>query len=148
MHADLDGMPGLPAFRLYPLVDQIADKVAAMYETHGHGEPSNRYRDLVDLVLLIGAEPMGAALLCAALRSRERNARNKVVLPTSMRSPGAGWPQGYLAEAGRTSLDKQLHRLGTALTYVGVCLNPILDGSRTVGRWNPQALTWAPVDQR
>jgi hypothetical protein len=143
---DLDGMPGLPAFRLYPLVDQIADKVAAMYEIHGHGEPSNRYRDLVDLALLIGAETMDAALLCAALRARERKARNKVVLPTLMRSPGAGWQNGYPAEAGRTSLDKQLHRLEAALTYVGVCLNPILDGSLTVGRWSPQTLTWPPAD--
>jgi len=91
---------------------------------------------------------MDAALLSAALRSRERNARNKVVLPTLMRSPDAGWPHGYPAEAGRTSLDKQLDRLGAALTYVGVCLNPILDGSLTVGRWSPQTLTWTPAGQR
>jgi hypothetical protein len=78
---EVSGVPPLPAFRLYPLVDQIADKVTAMYETHSHGEPSNRYRDLVDLALLIGAEAMDAALLHAALRSREKNARNPVVLP-------------------------------------------------------------------
>lgn len=51
---DLTGVPDLPPFRLYPLTDQIADKVCAMYETHGpQGAPSNRYRDLVDLVLLV-----------------------------------------------------------------------------------------------
>ena len=139
---DVDGVPALPAFRLYPLVDQIADKVAAMYETHGHGEPSNRYRDLVDLALLISAEELDAALLRAALRSREKNARNRLALPTSMQSPGAGWSDGYPAEAGRTSLRKELHRLDAAVAHVGACLNPILDGSLADGRWNPQALAW------
>ncbi len=32
---EMQGVPELPAFLLYPLVDQIADKVTAMYETHG-----------------------------------------------------------------------------------------------------------------
>ena len=132
----------MPLFRLYPLVDQIADKITAMYETHSRGEPSNRYRDLVDLALLIGAEAMDAALLIAALRSREKNARNPVVLPPSMRSPGVGWVDGYPAEAGRTSLDRELHRLDAALAYVGDCLNPVLGGTLTAGRWNPRTLSW------
>jgi len=139
---EVAGVPPLPAFLLYPLVDQIADKITAMYETHSRGEPSNRYRDLVDLALLIGAEAMDAALLIAALHSRETNARNPVVLPASLRSPGTGWADGYPAEAGRTSLDRELHRLDAALRYVGACLNPILDGTLTTGRWSPQTLTW------
>lgn len=90
---DIDGVSALPMFRLYPLVDQVADKVTAMFETHGSA-PSNRYRDLVDLVLLVTVDGMDATLFAAALRSRARNARNPVTLPITMDSPGAGWPRG------------------------------------------------------
>lgn len=45
-------IPGLvrPRYRLYPLVDSVADKVMAIVETH-NGRPSTRFRDLVDPVL-------------------------------------------------------------------------------------------------
>jgi hypothetical protein len=141
---DMDGVPALPPFRLYPLPDQIADKIAAMYEKHGDGSvPSNRYRDLVDLALLIKSEEFDADALVNALQSRQQHARNPVVLPTAMKVPGAGWAEGYLAEASRSSLITDLHGLDGALTYVGACLNPVLDGSVTSGRWNPVDQTWA-----
>lgn len=139
---NVEGVPELPAFRLYPLVDQIADKVSAMYETHARGAPSNRYRDLVDLALLVGVEKMDAALLVSALRSREKNARNPVTLPSAMHSPGAGWVDGYPAEARRSLLHAELHRLDAALACVGTCLNPILDGSVTSGTWRPHTRAW------
>ena len=88
---------------------------------------------------------MDAAMLVAALRSREKNARNRVALPTSLRSPGAGWLDGYPAEAGRSSLNRDMHRLDTALAYVGTCLNPILDSTLSAGSWNPRTLSWDPA---
>jgi nucleotidyltransferase AbiEii toxin of type IV toxin-antitoxin system len=138
----IDGVPGLPMFRLYPLVDQIADKVAAMYEMHG-SHPSNRYRDLVDLALLVGSQIFDAAPLLRALESRVSSARSTVVLPKLMESPGDGWAKGYTATARRSSLPADLHRLDSALAYVGGCLNPILDGTVRAGRWSPNALHWA-----
>jgi hypothetical protein len=138
---EIGGVPKLPAFQLYPLMDQIADKVSAMYETHG-GAPSNRYRDLVDLALLVGVEEMDAALLLAALRSREMNVRNPVTLPLAMLSPGAGWVDGYPAQARFSSLKSNLHQLDAALTYVGACLNPVLNGTISSGRWSPHTLNW------
>jgi hypothetical protein len=138
---DIQGVPELPAFRLYPLVDQIADKVAAMYETHG-GVPSNRFRDLVDLALLIGTEKIDASLLSDALRSREKHARSPVTIPPAMRSPGREWVAGHRAAAGRSSLDPALHDLNAALVYVGACLDPILDGRVARGRWDPANREW------
>ncbi len=46
-------IPGLPVYpyRVYAVVDHLADKIAAMVEQH-NGQPSSRYRDLVDIVLL------------------------------------------------------------------------------------------------
>lgn len=42
--------------QVYPLPDQIADKVRAMYSRYGSmGAPSSRFHDLVDLVLIISS---------------------------------------------------------------------------------------------
>src|SRR5450759_921253 len=41
-------------YRAYPLVDHIADKVAAMFELYGQTRaPSTRFKDLVDLVAIV-----------------------------------------------------------------------------------------------
>jgi hypothetical protein len=112
-----------------------------MFETHGN-TPSNRYRDLVDLALLVTIEGIDAGLLRQALDSRARNARNPVTMPTVMLSPGNGWVAGYRAEVRRSTLPTQLHDLDDSLAWVGACVNPILDGTVSAGRWNPQTRTW------
>ncbi|WJK33364.1 nucleotidyl transferase AbiEii/AbiGii toxin family protein [Solwaraspora sp. WMMA2065] len=137
----IDSIPALPPFRLYPLVDQIADKITAMYETHG-GVPSNRYRDLVDLVLLVDIEQLDAGLLSSALAQRVRYARSPVTLPDAMCSPGQGWPEGYRAAARRSSLPADLHRIEAALQHVGRCLDPILGRQVPRGRWTPSSRRW------
>jgi Nucleotidyl transferase AbiEii toxin, Type IV TA system len=49
-----------PGVHADPLPDQVADKVCAMYEKHGHfAARSSRYRDLVDLVMVIANLPLG-----------------------------------------------------------------------------------------
>jgi hypothetical protein len=114
-----------------------------MYEKHGGtGAPSSRYRDLADLILLISVEEIDAALLIGALRSREQHARNPVVLPAAMQVPGPGRSDGYPLEAKRSLLTAHLNRLDDALAHVGTCLNPILAGTVTSGRWNPGAQRW------
>jgi len=57
-------------YRAYPLVDHIADKVAATYERYGQAQmPSTRYRDLVDLVAIVRAGSVDADAQRVALRS-------------------------------------------------------------------------------
>lgn len=49
-------------YQAYPLVDHVADKVAATYERYGTaGMPSTRYRDLVDLVSIVTGGSVQAA---------------------------------------------------------------------------------------
>lgn len=140
---DIDGLPPLPTYHLYPIADQVADKVSAMYELHGGaGYPSSRFRDLVDLVLVIGARPLEAAILGAALEARKQNARSPIELPSTMREPGPGWADGYMAIAIGSFQDKRMHSLDWALAYVGDCLNPILDRTIDHGTWNPAEHRW------
>jgi len=59
---EIADVAALPEVTLYPLPDQIADKVAAMVERHGpQGRASTRYRDLVDLVLIVRSCEVDAA---------------------------------------------------------------------------------------
>jgi hypothetical protein len=70
---ELAGAEPLPEFVLYPLPDQIADKVCAMYGRYGATNmPSTRYRDLVDLLLIATTNELDAMLTIRALGGRAR----------------------------------------------------------------------------
>lgn len=140
---EVAGTPELPAFQLYPLADQVADKVAAMYELHGTtGTPSGRFRDLVDLCLIIATCTLDAEVLAAALRTREKCTRSALTLPNAMHVPGPGWPEAFGALAEQVSLPADLRQIEDALAYVGRCLNPVLSNKITAGQWNPQIQEW------
>jgi hypothetical protein len=134
----------LPEFVLYPVVDQIADKVAAMYERHGESA-SNRWRDLADLVLLVtDGGGFDAAELNRALAVRQQVARSPLTLPEAMHVPGSEWRTGYPSFAAKeTFIPARFHDLDEALQLVGGCLDPVLGGRVGTGRWDPAGQQWA-----
>lgn len=117
-------------YRAYPLVDHVADKVAATYEGHGeNGRPSTRYRDLVDLVAIVIATSIEAGAQSFALRSEFR--RRALPLPDHFDIPDRHlWEAGYAAEARRSLLDN-VHALDEALAVVRPFVDPLLDGRAT-----------------
>ena len=127
-------------YRAYPLVDHIADKVAAMFEVHGEmGRPSTRYRDVVDLVAIAIAAPVEAKPQMAALQSEAE--RRGIKLPVRFTVPDRDlWERGYAAEAAR-SLLPIAHTLDEALEVCSPFLDPLLDGSAT-RTWNPERREW------
>ena len=128
-------------YRAYPLVDHVADKVAATYELHGEDRrPSTRFRDLVDLVAIVGGASGDANAQTAALRSEFD--RRGLTLPTSFDVPDqALWEPGYAAEARRSLLDTA-QKLDAALVAVCAFLNPLLDATAS-GSWRPGPRQWA-----
>lgn len=132
-------MPGLlemPEVVVYPLTDQVADKVCAMFELYGQSQsPSSRYRDLFDLALIVSTCELDGLNVSLAVHSETR--RRNLVLPSAMRSPGPNWPAGYAAIARRTRLPRTPPTMDAALAMVGECLNPILAGERARGVWVP-----------
>jgi len=133
---EVPGLTELPEIVLYALTDQVADKVCAMYEAYGDLQsPSSRYRDLIDLALIVSTCHLDADPISRALRSE--SSRRGVELPTAMVPPAPNWPDGYRAYARKTNIDQSLHALEVALEHVGACLNPLLDGSRGTGQWTP-----------
>ena len=137
-------MPGVEqrGYRAYPLVDHVADKVAAIYQRHGElRRPSTRYRDLVDLVAIvttadIGAEPQMAALTAEA-------AQRGITLPARFTVPDRNlWLRGYAAAAAG-SLLRHGHSLDDALGIVRPFIDPLLSGT-AAGRWDRRLRSWAP----
>jgi len=126
---------------VYPLVDHIADKVAAILQTYGTKHvPSTRFKDLVDLVAIVSEATVKADQQYDALRS-EAN-RRRIDLPATFSVPDRElWERGYAPEAGRSLLDTAL-TLDDALAIVTPFLDPLLDGT-AAGAWNPRAGRWS-----
>ena len=121
----IDDVRQPPPMRLYPMADQVADKVAAMYETHG-GNASGRYRDLVDLVLITSQVELVPDDVIAARHLQE--AVRNIVLPVRMTSPGPTWAANYPREARKSTLDAPHHSLDRALAQVSHQIDPALAG--------------------
>ncbi|MBF6216159.1 nucleotidyl transferase AbiEii/AbiGii toxin family protein [Nocardia puris] len=141
---ELDGFAALPPVRLIPVPSQLADKVCAFLARYGATrQPSNRWRDLADLCFIVDRLVVDAALTRTALDIQQR--RRGIELPTALHSPGPEWPRSYPAMAKQTSLPVELHDFDNALAFVGTCLNPLLDGTRTHGLWDPESHSWPPA---
>ncbi len=127
-------------YRAYPLVDHIADKVAATLDRYGASEaPSTRYKDLVDLVAIVTEAPVDADAQNTALASEAE--RRGVKLPRGFDVPDRDlWERGYAAEAGR-SLLPVARTLDDALAVVRPFLDPLLEGS-AAGQWDPHGGRW------
>ncbi|HEX6667000.1 MAG TPA: nucleotidyl transferase AbiEii/AbiGii toxin family protein [Solirubrobacterales bacterium] len=127
-------------YRVYPLVDHIADKIAATFDRYGKSRsPSTRYKDLVDLVAIASAAAVEAEGQIAALRSEAE--RRSIELPTAFAVPSREvWKRGYEAEAARSLLEVAL-TLEEALELMARFADPLLNGSAR-GAWDPSAATW------
>ena len=128
-------------YRAYPLVDHVADKVAATFDGYGENKqnPSTRFRDLVDLVAISLGATIAADAQMAAMQSEAD--RRGVTLPARFDVPDrALWERGYAAEAQR-SLLPIAHTLDEALDVVRPFLDPLLDGT-ACGTWDRDGQRW------
>ncbi|UGT64632.1 nucleotidyl transferase AbiEii/AbiGii toxin family protein [Nocardia asteroides] len=143
---DSEDFPREATAKLYPLADQIADKICAMYERHGSaGTESGRYRDLIDLLLISDFLAIDLVQTTAALE-REREFRGIPSLPRELESPGPTWPKNWPKNARRSPLAEAHHDLDTALAAAGRCYNHILGAlpsADVTSTWNPERETWA-----
>jgi len=127
-------------YRVYPLVDHVADKITATFDRYGKARaPSTRYKDLVDLVAITSASSVEAEGQIAALRSEAE--RRSIELPTAFAVPDVEtWKRGYEAEAARSLLEVA-DTLEEALELMARFADPLLDGSAR-GTWDPGGGLW------
>jgi hypothetical protein len=128
-------------YRAYPLVDHVADKIAATYERHGEERrPSTRYRDLVDLVAIVTGASVPGDAQSRAIRSEFD--RRGLALPDRFEVPDTAlWEPGYAAEARRSMLG-MAPTLDEALAIVRPFVDPVLEGT-AVGSWDRESRVWA-----
>lgn len=136
---EIAGLRSVP-YRTYPIADQIADKHAAMIDIYA-GQPSTRYRDLVDLVLIATTQTVDSGALNTALVSEHRR---RGTAPTAELSlPSEDWHVGYRKLAvgvpGFRFIDA-----ADALEIVNRLIGPVL-GGLTAGTWDPETLEWTMI---
>jgi hypothetical protein len=128
-------------YRAYPLVDHVADKVAATFERYGSTEsPSSRYKDLIDLVAIVKGASLPADAQKVALESEAK--RRGITLPDSFSVPDQDrWEKGYKAAAKKARMT-EAETLAEALAIVTPFTDPLLDGTAS-GTWEPTLGRWA-----
>lgn len=134
-------LPKLPSnpYRLYPVVDQIADKVCATLALY-NGRPSSREKDLVDLVVLAVTQNVGARKLRRAL-DVEAGAR-LLTLPDAFKLP-ATWGARYAKLASRVPACADFRTMNLATELMRDFVDPVLRGDASGLVWSPESLTWS-----
>jgi hypothetical protein len=145
-------VPGLvnPEYWAYPVIDHVADKVAACLETRvrqsGQVVHSTRFKDLVDLVVIGLSETLDAGALGVAIRSEL--ARRSIDVPPEFAVPSSSWAPGYEARAKEASGLGELRYFDAAIAFVKSIVDHVLAGTAR-DSWDPARRCWVePMSSR
>lgn len=125
-------------YRLYPTVDQIADKVCATHQTY-NGRGSTREKDLVDLVVLALTQDIDGAALTTALQAETRRRR---MTPIQRFAIPTGWGAGYRKLARTVILCADHPAADLAAELVSRLIDPALTGDASGKWWSKQKRKW------
>jgi hypothetical protein len=128
-------------YRLYPVADQIADKVCATVDTqYPGGKRSTRVKDLVDLVLIACTQTVDLDELRTAIAAKRELSR---IGPFEHFDVPVEWAHTYPATAKGVPTAESLSAQ-TAASLVASFVDPALAQRPTPAAWDPQALAWIP----
>lgn len=125
-------------YNIYPVVDQIADKVCASLSTY-RGAESSREKDFVDLMLFATTSELCGSGLQKAIRV-EAAARG-LTLPSSFSVPSK-WGVVYEEQAANLPALKDHLDAASARSLLSTLLDPVLEQDSFDGRWDPKELRW------
>jgi Nucleotidyl transferase AbiEii toxin, Type IV TA system len=129
-------LPSNP-YRLYPLADQVAEKVCAtMNPNYPGGLPSSRVKDLVDLVIIARTQTVDLRELQLAIATQRIRSR---IAPFEQLIVPEGWRTRYRALAASTPAAAELADIDEALHLVNKLVEPALESTRI-----DDQLTWHP----
>lgn len=128
-------------YRLYPVVDQIADKVCATMHRYGD-RPSSREKDLVDLVVLAVTHDIDGLSLGKAIATEVRRRRmdlvERFVVP-------AEWGPAYSQMARSIPYCADVLRIADARDLVAALVDPALDATADGRTWLHAEREWSPA---
>lgn len=135
---DMDGLES-PTYRLYPVVDHVADKLCATEMRYDPDDrPSSRGRDLVDLMVLARSTDIDGTALADAINAerahRRLPARTTVEIPPD-------WSKQYPKESARVEACAGYDFAG-AVAFVVAFLEPVLTGQASGKTWSATSATW------
>ena len=133
-----------PTYRLYPLADHVADKLAAINETHllpdGTAAPSSRIKDLVDLAAIAATQTIEAPAVRRALVSEF--ARRNLKLPSTVTVPDrVMWSAGYERMTRDMPVLARYQSYDDGHRLVRAFLEPVL-ADHVTGTWRPRQQKW------
>ena len=127
-------------YRLFPVADQIADKVCATMSTnYPGGKRSSRVKDLVDLVVLAHSQTVDLAELRFAIANKQAISGME---PFDHFDIPADWRRTYPATAKGVP-SAQTYKADTAAALAASFVGPALEKSSNTGTWDPQNLQWS-----
>ncbi|SDT64278.1 nucleotidyl transferase AbiEii/AbiGii toxin family protein [Jiangella sp. DSM 45060] len=126
-------------YRLYPVVDQIADKVCATMTIYGD-RPSSREKDLVDLVVLavthdVDGTALGVAISAEA-RRRRMAALDRFVVPKE-------WGRVYSSLAKSVPYCAEYSTVDLAREVVTRFVGPAMSNAAGGRIWSHRELEWS-----
>jgi hypothetical protein len=128
-------------YRLYPVADQIADKVCATMDTqYPGGKRSSRVKDLVDLVVIAHTQTVDLDELRVSIASKRALSS---IVPFEHFGVPAEWTRTYPATAKGVPAAESLSAQ-TAAGLVASFVDPALGKSSNPAAWDPYALAWIP----
>lgn len=135
-------LPRLTSFpyRLYPVVDQIADKVCATM-TDYQGKASSREKDLVDLVVFATTQDLDGTALRVAITTE---ARRRKMEPFGHFAVPSTWGPGYAKLAKPVPYCANYPTVDLAATLVARLIDPALAGDADGMAWSHAELAWSP----
>ncbi|TFD46363.1 nucleotidyl transferase AbiEii/AbiGii toxin family protein [Cryobacterium frigoriphilum] len=133
-------LPRLPSndYRLYPIVDQIADKVCATMADY-NGRPSSREKDLVDLVVIAKTQTLSADALRRAIDAEAR-VRSLVTFAELTIPPT--WGRLYAKQAKDVPFCADYRTVDLAAELMRVFIDMVLHHEVAGKTWSPDSLAW------
>jgi hypothetical protein len=128
-------------YRLYPVADQVADKVCATMDTqYPGGKRSSRVKDLVDLVVIAHTQAVDLDELRLAIAAKRELSG---IAPFGHFDVPAKWIRTYPATAKGVPAAEPFSAQ-TAASLVASFVDPALGKRPNPAAWDPQALAWFP----
>lgn len=125
-------------YRLFPVVDQIADKVCATMSDY-EGRPSTREKDLVDLVVFAMTQDVDGTALERAISAecglRGMELSERFVVPPN-------WGNGYAKLSKPVPYCADYRTVDAAMMLMRAFLDPVLRGEARGMEWSPESRSW------
>lgn len=126
-------------YRLYPVVDQVADKVCATMTEYDE-RTSTREKDLVDLVVIATTQDIdGTALRVATVTE----ARRRQMEPFDSFTVPSAWGAGYARLSRPVPHCTDYRTVALAADLAKRLIDPALSGDADGKTWSHETLSWA-----